>query len=81
MINNYPILSASNNNANNFIQYLFSHLYSIEESKNTYITGNININLIIKPTETPTERSNRLNYLGILCSLALFPGHLLDIWE
>lgn len=85
VINNCKILgiyrSPSNTNANNFIQSLSSQLGSIVETKNTVIIGDININLISKPSETSVERCNRLNYLDILSSFGLLPGHLLSTRE
>lgn len=84
-ISNYTIIgiyrSPSNLCADNFINSLNLHLDSIMTHKNIIIVGDININLIIKNSETSQQRSNRLNYLNMLAAHGLLPGHCLPTRE
>ncbi|CAH2088744.1 unnamed protein product [Euphydryas editha] len=80
-VGNYTILciyrSPSNLNAENFINSLNTHLVTLHTQNNIIITGDININLIQKSSETSQERSNRLHYLNTLATHGLLPGHTL----
>lgn len=69
--------SPSNSNAENFINSLNNHLYSLKSYKNIVITGDLNINIIYKPNESTNDRTNRLNYLNMLAMQGLMPGHYL----
>lgn len=69
--------SPSNKKADNFIVSLSNHLDTLRTRKNIIITGDININLICKPTEQSTEYTNRTAYLEILSNYGILPGHTL----
>lgn len=67
--------SPSNRYADQFIYSLNAHLESLKSQKNIIVTGDININIIQKPTEQTYERHNRVNYLNNLSFHGLLPGH------
>ena len=69
--------SPSNPNAINFINSLNYHLETIKLHKNIIITGDININIINKLNENSYEYNNRYNYLLMLSTHGLLPGHCL----
>lgn len=73
--------SPSNDNIDPFIDSLNTHLDSLKFSKNIIITGDININIIPKPSEKANERKNRLTYLDTLAMHGLLPGHCLPTRE
>lgn len=67
--------------ADNFITSLNSYLDTITTPKNIIITGDININLIGRESESLQQRHNRLNYLNMLAGHGLLPGHCLPTRE
>lgn len=69
--------SPSNVKADKFIESLNLYLETIDNRKNVVIVGDININLIIKPTESSDERNNRQKYLEVLSAHGLLAGHSL----
>ncbi|CAH2087431.1 unnamed protein product [Euphydryas editha] len=68
--------SPSQTNASKFIDSLDAQLAAITHHS-VLILGDINIDLIASPNEHSYERSNRLNYLNMLHSHGLMPGHTL----
>ncbi|CAK1601973.1 unnamed protein product [Parnassius mnemosyne] len=64
-------------NADLFIDSINTHLETIASHKNIVLTGDINLNLITKPTEPAYQHSNRQKYLDILSSHGLLSGHCL----
>lgn len=78
-VSNHVILgiyrSPSHTNADNFVTSLHNYLDSISKYKNIMLLGDININLIVTPTERAQDRNNRLNYLNVLSSCGFLPGH------
>lgn len=69
--------SPSIGNADEFIHSLNLYLDTIKRYKNVILTGDININLIYYLDETCQSRSNRFNYLNILATHGMLPGHVL----
>lgn len=69
--------SPSNVNANSFIDSLGTHLETIRDQRNIIITGDLNINLIPRPNEGSNETNNRANYLNMLATYGILPGHSL----
>lgn len=69
--------SPANKKAENFISSLGAHLETLEKRRNVVIAGDININLISKPTEQSNDILNRTTYLEILSSYGILPGHSL----
>ncbi|KAL0830320.1 hypothetical protein ABMA28_002518 [Loxostege sticticalis] len=69
--------SPANKKAENFISSLGTHLETLEKRRNVVIAGDININLISKPTEQSNDILNRTTYLEILFSYGILPGHSL----
>lgn len=69
--------SPSNTNTDSFVDSLSTHLESITSQKSIVIAGDININIITKPTEQSHEQKNRTNYLNMLSLHGILPGHLL----
>lgn len=67
--------SPSINNADNFINSLSKHLYTIKSYEKIVLVGDININIIQKETEVNWERNNRLKYLSELSIHGILPGH------
>lgn len=69
--------SPSTANADDFINSLNLYLNTITRNKNIILTGDININLIYYPDESTQGRSNRINYLNMLATHGMLPGHVL----
>lgn len=67
--------SPSNHNTAPFINSLSTHLDSLKSGNNVVIAGDININIIHRDTEKENERQSRLNYLNMVASHGLLPGH------
>lgn len=84
-ISNYTIIgiyrSPSNVSIDSFINSLDQYLQSIHTHRNIIITGDININLIRKPSETAQIRANRLTYLNMTAIHGFLPGHCLPTRE
>lgn len=69
--------SPSHVNATDFIDSVNIYLESIKPSPNIILTGDININLIHIINENSVTTGNRLQYLNMLASHGLLPGHTL----
>lgn len=70
--------SPSFKKAENFIDSLDAYISTLRsENKNIIITGDININIIPKPTENSYEYKNRADYLNMLTAYSIFSGHSL----
>jgi hypothetical protein len=69
--------SPSIGNADEFIHSLNLYLDTIKRCKNVILTGDINISLIYNPDEASQGRSNRFNYLNMLATHGMLPGHIL----
>lgn len=67
--------SPSITNADNFIASLDLHLKLIKSNKCVVVVGDININTIYKDNENSTDRKNRYNYLHMLSTHSILPGH------
>lgn len=67
--------SPSITNADNFIASLDLHLKLIKSNKCVVVVGDININTIYKDNENSTNRKNRYNYLHMLSTHSILPGH------
>lgn len=52
-----------------------SHLETLKSQTNIIVTGDININLIPRQDEPANECKNRANYLNMLSTHGLLPGH------
>lgn len=73
--------SPSNTCADHFIHSLDTHLCSLGSQSNIVIAGDININISPREREQSYELSNRLNYLNMLSSHGILPGHSLPTRE
>lgn len=73
--------SPSNANTDRFTESLRKHLNTIKTCKNIVLTGDININLIQKYNETSLDHKNRHNYLNMLSTFGLLPGHMIATRE
>lgn len=73
--------SPSNSNAEIFISSLSAHLETLDSQKSVIITGDININIKPKTTESYCEHKNRTSYLSMLSAYGILPGHILPTRE
>lgn len=73
--------SPSHQNASNFITSLNTLLDTIKRNRNIIISGDININLVMKDNESSYEHSNRSSYLNMLSTHGLLPGHIIPTRE
>lgn len=80
-LNEFTVLgiyrSPSNLNGERFIISLDNHLKSLKTQQSIVLTGDININLIPDDKAQTNERKNRTNYLNMLTTHGLLPGHVL----
>lgn len=73
--------SPSNTNTDGFIDSLDTYLNTLTSQKSIIITGDININIKAKTTELSYDFKNRINYLNMLSSHGILPGHNLPTRE
>lgn len=73
--------SPSNKDASRFVNSLNKHLESIKGYKNIIVTGDMNINLSSKIKINAQDRNNKLDYLNMLATHGLIPGHLFPTRE
>lgn len=69
--------SPSNKNAEPFINSLSSHLATLDSQGRLIITGDININIKLRETESSQSIRNRASYLNMLASYGILAGHTL----
>lgn len=69
--------SPSNKNAEPFINSLSSHLATFDSRNRVVITGDININIKLRETESSQNIRNRASYLNMLASYGILAGHTL----
>lgn len=70
--------SPSNSNVTAFVDAFDTYLETIKSHRNIIIVGDININLIPKPTENSNDVNNRSKYLSMLSTHGILPGHSLQ---
>lgn len=69
--------SPSHTNSDSFTESLSTELNALGTQKSIIIAGDINININPKDTEQSYERKNRINYLTMLSTYGILPGHIL----
>lgn len=67
--------SPSNTNAERFLNSLNKYLKTLKSYRNVILTGDININLIVKEKENKSDVKNRDSYLNMLTDHGIMAGY------